>query len=191
VRKHYGIEIDPAKLQFGGIIGRAEIVDCVKRSDSPWFMGMFGFVLCHACKLPFIPNKGTLGLCAAPANLPPIYLEDCVNTKALRQLVRPGRPSKNNGTNRERREYPTNATRRLIITRCVAGGCAGHDRESEVTGSSRSSNLLSPWLCLRLQRSETHRMCRARVWHGEKRHSAGRMVASARPSPKSRPWRRD
>ena len=85
VRKHYGIEIDPAKLQFGGIIGRAEIVDCVKRSDSPWFTGKFGFVLRRARKLPFIVNKGMLGHCDAPFNLPPIYLKAsnrCVNMKA-------------------------------------------------------------------------------------------------------------
>lgn len=45
----------------GGIIGVAEIVDCVERSDSPWFFGRFGFVLRNAHPVPFIPVKGALG----------------------------------------------------------------------------------------------------------------------------------
>lgn len=50
-----------SELQRGGIIGIAEIVDCVDHSDSPWFFGRFGFVLANARPLPFHPCKGSLG----------------------------------------------------------------------------------------------------------------------------------
>lgn len=45
----------------GGIIGVADIVDCVMRSDSPWFFGRYGFVLQNARPVDFIPAKGALG----------------------------------------------------------------------------------------------------------------------------------
>jgi hypothetical protein len=45
----------------GGIVGVAEIVDCVTASTSPWFAGRFGFVLRNARPLPFYPCKGRLG----------------------------------------------------------------------------------------------------------------------------------
>jgi ASCH domain len=49
------------ELQRGGIIGSVDIVDCVSQSDSPWFMGKFGFVLRNPQPLPFTPLKGQLG----------------------------------------------------------------------------------------------------------------------------------
>lgn len=45
----------------GGIIGVAEIVDCVEASTSPWFMGRYGFVLENVRAVPFIPVRGALG----------------------------------------------------------------------------------------------------------------------------------
>ena len=48
-------------LQRGGIIGVAEIIDCVEASESPWFMGRYGFVLRNMRAVPFIPVKGALG----------------------------------------------------------------------------------------------------------------------------------
>ncbi len=48
-------------LSFGGIIGSVEIVDCVTHSDSPWFMGTYGFVLRNPVVLPFRPYRGALG----------------------------------------------------------------------------------------------------------------------------------
>lgn len=48
-------------LQRGGIIGEVEIVDCVRKSDSPWFFGEYGFVLQNPKPLPFYPYKGQLG----------------------------------------------------------------------------------------------------------------------------------
>jgi len=46
----------------GGIIGTAEIVDCISTSDDPWFFGPFGLVLENVQPVPFIPVKGMLGL---------------------------------------------------------------------------------------------------------------------------------
>lgn len=48
-------------LERGGIVGEAVIIDCVTRSDSPWFYGDYGFVLRDAKPLPFHPCKGALG----------------------------------------------------------------------------------------------------------------------------------
>lgn len=48
-------------MVFGGIIGVAEIVDCVSQMDSPWFTGPWGFVLRNARPLPFYPCRGRLG----------------------------------------------------------------------------------------------------------------------------------
>lgn len=48
------------QLQRGGIVGVAEIVDCVAHSSSPWWMGPFGLVLRNARPLPFIECKGTV-----------------------------------------------------------------------------------------------------------------------------------
>lgn len=49
------------ELHRGGIIGVAEIVDCVATSLSPWFFGRYGFVLRNARPVPFIKVRGALG----------------------------------------------------------------------------------------------------------------------------------
>jgi hypothetical protein len=51
----------PEAFDFGGIIGRAEIIDCTRDSLSPWFHGPFGFVLDNMEPLPFQPCRGALG----------------------------------------------------------------------------------------------------------------------------------
>ena len=48
-------------LERGGIIGKAEITDCVHDHDSLWFFGKFGFVIKNAQPLTFTPYKGRLG----------------------------------------------------------------------------------------------------------------------------------
>ena len=53
-------------LQRGGIIGSVEIVDCVRESASPWFVGEFGFALRDPQPLPFVPWKGQLGFFDVP-----------------------------------------------------------------------------------------------------------------------------
>lgn len=48
-------------LPRGGIVGEVEIVDCVRESDSGWFVGPVGFVMANARPRPFHPCKGALG----------------------------------------------------------------------------------------------------------------------------------
>jgi hypothetical protein len=57
-----GLDISlPDDLDVGGIVGVAEIVDCVTVSASLWFFGRYGFVLQNARPLPFRPCRGALG----------------------------------------------------------------------------------------------------------------------------------
>ena len=64
---------DPASLivpflqdmPCGGIVGEAELVDCVTTppdNQREWFMGTYGFVLANVRHLPFRPCRGQLGL---------------------------------------------------------------------------------------------------------------------------------
>jgi hypothetical protein len=53
-------------LPRGGIIGSVEIVDCVQESESPWFVGPYGFVLRDPQPLPFREFKGQLGFFEVP-----------------------------------------------------------------------------------------------------------------------------
>lgn len=56
-------KIKPAwveEFETGGIVGEAEIVDCVESSESLWFQGPIGFVLRNARPLPFVAGKGML-----------------------------------------------------------------------------------------------------------------------------------
>ncbi len=51
---------DVLREQCGGIVGQVEMTGCVTKSDSPWFVGDFGYVLTKAAPLPFRPCKGQL-----------------------------------------------------------------------------------------------------------------------------------
>jgi hypothetical protein len=61
--------LDPAKLQTGGVVGIADIADCVTTHRSRWFGGPYGFVLKNRRALPFVKWKGRLGLRTAPKRL--------------------------------------------------------------------------------------------------------------------------
>lgn len=50
----------PTAWETRGIVGVADIVDCVDRSESDWFVGRYGFVIRNARPVPFIPCKGAL-----------------------------------------------------------------------------------------------------------------------------------
>ncbi|HVN71159.1 MAG TPA: ASCH domain-containing protein [Desulfomonilia bacterium] len=70
VKKHIGIDLpDPDALKRGGIIGFADLTDCVAKYESPWFTGPYGFVLSHAKPLPFIAIPGKPGF--FDVDLPP------------------------------------------------------------------------------------------------------------------------
>jgi len=55
--------------ESGAIVGAARIVDCVTKSDSPWFTGPFGLVLEDVRPTPVIFCKGALGLWTVPADV--------------------------------------------------------------------------------------------------------------------------
>jgi hypothetical protein len=70
-------EFSNRPLDLGGIVGIAEIVDCVTAHDSPWYhKGQFGFVLRNARELPFTSMRGQLNLFDAPPELLAIYRDD-------------------------------------------------------------------------------------------------------------------
>ncbi len=50
----------PVHFDMGGIVGEAEIVDCVTSSPSRWFYGEYGFVIRNARPLSFRPCRGML-----------------------------------------------------------------------------------------------------------------------------------
>ena len=72
--QNHGIVI-PRELPLGGIVGEADIVDCVDSHASPWFFGPWGFVLRDRRPLPFVPLRGRLGFFNVdPKTLPEGYL---------------------------------------------------------------------------------------------------------------------
>ena len=51
------------EMQLGGIVGQADVVDCVEEHTSRWKdPDSFGFVLANAQPLPFVHLRGRLGL---------------------------------------------------------------------------------------------------------------------------------
>jgi hypothetical protein len=67
IEHHYGITIPRDALLFGGVIGKVDVVDCVRQSSSKWFNGPYGFVLANPVALPFTRMRGHQGLFDAPA----------------------------------------------------------------------------------------------------------------------------
>ena len=62
IKKRFGVSIPP-NLQTGGVVGIAEVVDCVEKHRSKWFdPGGFGYVLTKPRRLPFRACKGQLSL---------------------------------------------------------------------------------------------------------------------------------
>ncbi|WP_420213466.1 ASCH domain-containing protein (plasmid) [Burkholderia aenigmatica] len=65
-----GIQLPGQKaMERGGIVGIADLFDCVPPADrtSPWHMaGCHGFALRNARQLPFIPYKGQRGIFDVP-----------------------------------------------------------------------------------------------------------------------------
>lgn len=64
-----GIEVPISELRYGGIVGQARVVNCVRRSDSRWFMGDVGWVLADRSVLPFVMMPGKLSTFDAPADV--------------------------------------------------------------------------------------------------------------------------
>jgi hypothetical protein len=63
VKKERGLALpSPEKFKRGGIVGIAEIVDCVTDLANPWFTGPYGFVLKNMRLLPFMAMPGKPGI---------------------------------------------------------------------------------------------------------------------------------
>ena len=63
--RNRGVQL-PASFETGGIVGTAEIEDCVTRSKSKWFEGPVGWVLARPRRVQFVPLTGRLGLFDPP-----------------------------------------------------------------------------------------------------------------------------
>lgn len=62
IEQRYGVTIDRAALQMGGVIGEVQLVDVVTQHSSRWFTGPFGFVLQNPRPLPFRKVRGGQGI---------------------------------------------------------------------------------------------------------------------------------
>lgn len=51
----------PQTFKRGGIVGMANLFDCVSESQNPWFIGNYGFIFNRAKPLEFLKMKGQLG----------------------------------------------------------------------------------------------------------------------------------
>ena len=60
IKRHYRLANLPDTFETGGIVGIAEISDCVEHHRSQWFQGPYGWTLANARRLPFKPVKGQL-----------------------------------------------------------------------------------------------------------------------------------
>ncbi len=79
LERRFGLD-PPSAPALGGILGVAEIVDCVQLHPSKWYAGEYvdrhgerrnhwALVLRNARTLPFVACKGQLGIRDAPAEL--------------------------------------------------------------------------------------------------------------------------
>lgn len=61
VKDEHGVDV-PENLEFGGVVGVVDVVDCVQQSDSRWhFPGNWGWVITNARRLRFRECKGAVG----------------------------------------------------------------------------------------------------------------------------------
>jgi hypothetical protein len=67
---------NPGEFNKGGIIGYAHLVDVVTRHTSPWFEGLYGFVLKNAHPLSFIPMPGQLSLFDVTSEIEAVVKEE-------------------------------------------------------------------------------------------------------------------
>lgn len=70
------VNMPPLRDAGGHLVGTVDVVGCVDRSDSPWFVGPYGFMLANPKPLAKpIPFRGQLGFFDVPNEiLPPEVL---------------------------------------------------------------------------------------------------------------------
>ncbi len=73
--------------QFGAIIGEVDIIACVEKSASPWFVGKYGFVLANpvAYASP-IPCRGRLGFFEPEIETPVMPVRACQNRRETEKM---------------------------------------------------------------------------------------------------------
>lgn len=62
-------------INRGGIVGFAEITDCVLKYNSKWFTGPYGFLIRDPKPLEFIPLQGKLGFFDVPETVNEITMQ--------------------------------------------------------------------------------------------------------------------
>lgn len=70
----------PNEFDFGGIVGSADIVDCVSFDRSKWFEGPYGFVLQNQQVIEFKPMPGALKFFKVPEYYCPWCMADSTYT---------------------------------------------------------------------------------------------------------------
>lgn len=68
IQREFGIVV-PTDLPRGGIVGLMEIDGCAQSSNSPWFVGPWGFHIADACELSFVPLAGKLSFWELPDHM--------------------------------------------------------------------------------------------------------------------------
>ena len=69
IERRFGV-VPPSEQPLGGVVGVADLVNCVRPHPSPWYAsGHYAFVLANARQLPFVQWKGALSLRSAPVEL--------------------------------------------------------------------------------------------------------------------------
>lgn len=62
VREHFPDIKLPSEFNLGGLVGVVTLRDVVQSSTSPWFFGPVGLVVDGGYPIPFVPQRGQLGL---------------------------------------------------------------------------------------------------------------------------------
>lgn len=69
IEQRFGIKIPREQLQFGGIVGTAELTGIVTTSSSPYFEGPYGWVMTKPRRCKFVPWRGLQSLFDVPADV--------------------------------------------------------------------------------------------------------------------------
>ena len=56
----------PSLYELGGIVGRAQLINCTQQHPSRWFVGPWGFVMFDARPMPLVRMPGKLGIFDVP-----------------------------------------------------------------------------------------------------------------------------
>lgn len=123
VRTHVRVSLAMAipmvdHLPRGGIVGGVDLVDCVDRSTSPWFVGRYGFVLANAKALPFVPLTGQRGFFPVHPELHPL-LNVITTVDAYIERIRAG------GGDPYRKAIQEDPVRQCRVCGCTDADCSG------------------------------------------------------------------